>query len=322
MNTSAITTTTSSTLQQAPAVDFEAVANAVLLDVAESSARVYAQTFRAWAAWCQREAIAPIMMTPDNVRAFLASGDTTATTRARQLSALRKLIDKLQTMVLLTSPQDAPLFDVWRRLLKDMRAPKPEADSGSERTHKALTPAEADRVLRAWNGTAPIERRNAALVALLLTTGIRRAEAAALQWRDIDFENGVITIRHGKGDKARQAAVAGNVALDALRAWQMEQPAGRVYVFCSITKGGKLRADAPITGTDVYRIIEATGQRAGVDFKPHDARRTFITEALDMGVAISEVQAQAGHARGDTTLRYAQAVNARERRRKLKLRYG
>ena len=34
------------------------------------------------------------------------------------------------------------------------------------------------------------------------------------------------------------------------------------------------------------------------------------------------VQAAAGHARGETTLRYAQAVDARRARRELKLRYG
>ena len=67
----------------------------------------------------------------------------------------------------------------------------------------------------------------------------------------MDFENGVMTVRHGKGDKARE-----------------------------------------------------------------DLRRTFITEAL------ATVQAAAGHARGETTLRYAQAVDARRARRELKLRYG
>lgn len=54
----------------------------------------------------------------------------------------------------------------------------------------------------------------------------------------------------------------------------------------------------------------------GVEFAPHDLRRTFITGAL------ATVQAAAGRARGVTTPRYAQAVDARRARRELKLRYG
>jgi integrase len=57
-------------------------------------------------------------------------------------------------------------------------------------------------------------------------------------------------------------------------------------------------------------------------FKPHDLRRTFITEALATGTPLATVQAAVGHARGETTLSYAQAVNARQARRELRLRYG
>ena len=60
----------------------------------------------------------------------------------------------------------------------------------------------------------------------------------------------------------------------------------------------------------------------GVAFKPHDLRRTFITEALATGTPLATVQAAAGHARSETTLHYAQAVDARHARRELKLRYG
>jgi len=47
---------------------------------------------------------------------------------------------------------------------------------------------------------------------------------------DVDFENGVVTVRHGKGDKRREVTLAGDLALDDLRAWQMCQPPGRVCV--------------------------------------------------------------------------------------------
>lgn len=135
-------------------------------------------------------------------------------------------------------------------------------------------------MLHVWNGSRPAEVRNRALVALLLLGGIRRSEAADLRWQDVDFENGVLYVRHGKGDKARDVPLAGDYALDALRAWQRMQPDGNDWVFCSVNKGGNAGNDRPITGMDVYRIWAKTSEHAGIDCKPHDARRTFITEAL------------------------------------------
>ncbi len=93
-------------------------------------------------------------------------------------------------------------------------------------------------------------------------------------------------------------------------------------MFCAVKKGDRMGADRPIDGTDVYRVVKATEKRSGVAFKPHDLRRTFITEALATGTPLATVQAAAGHARGETTLRYAQAVDARRARGELKLRYG
>jgi integrase len=98
--------------------------------------------------------------------------------------------------------------------------------------------------------------------------------------------------------------------------------AGRAYVFCPIVKADKLGKDKPISGTDVYRIVKATEGLSGIEFKPHDLRRTFITEALATSTPLVTVQSAAGHARGETTLRHAQAVDARRARRELKLRYG
>lgn len=190
-----------------------------------------------------------------------------------------------------------------------------------------MSPAEADKVLRVWTDNKPLSCRNRALIAVLALAALRRAEAAALRWRDVDFDNGVITVRHGKGDKTREVPLAGDLALKALRDWQglqrrHRQDAGREYIFCAVGKGDKVGADKPITGTDVYRIVKATEKLAGVAFAPHDLRRTFITEALATGTPLATVQAAAGHAQGATTLRYAQAVDARRARRELKLRYG
>jgi integrase len=293
---------------------FNALADQVERTVAASSARVYTQTFGAWSEWCAMNGVNPLDLRPAVVTAFLAAGDTTKATRQRQLSALRKLAQ----MLYIVDPSDD-----HRRIVEALKVTKaPAGTGGQERARRAMSPAEADRMLRVWHGATPADVRNRALVAVLLLGGVRRSEAAALRWRDVDFENGVLHVRHGKGDKARDVPLAGEDALDALRAWQLLQPAGYAWVFGPVERGGGIGADRPLSGTDVYRIWTATATAAGVESKPHDARRTFITEALATGTPLATVQAAAGHANGETTLRYAQAVDARRARKELRLRYG
>lgn len=301
-----------------PVTPFDELVNLALRTLqSANSPRVYQQTYNLWCAYCDERGLSPMDMHPGRVIDFLGNQDTTKATRQRQLSALRKLAQ--MAFVLTTDDNTRRMYEA----LKIIKAPAPGANAvAQERTHRALTPAQADKMLRQWDGPTPQTIRNRALVAVMLLGGVRRSEAAALRWDDVDFENGILHIRHGKGDKSRDVPLAGEYALDALRAWQMGQPSGYQWVFTPVERGDKVGKDKPISGTDVYRIWVATAEVADVESKPHDARRTFITEALATGTPISTVQGIAGHARGETTLRYAQSVDARRARKELKLRYG
>jgi integrase/recombinase XerD len=304
-----------STLLPSVKTAFDDLMDVTLMTITASSQRIYRQTYSAWAAWCGLSEINPLDMRPAHVLDFLNSQLTSKATRQRQLSALRKLAAMMQ--VLQPTEAHRQIHDA----LKLIKAPVPESNT-KERSRRALAPREADKLLRLWDGATLADTRNRALVAILLLGGVRRSEAAALRWQDVDFENGIVTVRHGKGDKSREVPLAGEFALEALVAWQGAQPEGREYVFCPLERGDHLGKDQSISGTDVYRIWAVTASAAGVESKPHDARRTLITEALATGTPLATVQAMAGHARGETTLRYAQAVDARRARKELKLRYG
>ena len=284
----------------------------------ERSQRVYLQTFDAWATWCDENGhdLFNFLL----VRDWLASQQTTKATRQRQLSAMRKLA---QTLYILTGDEGAQRM---LAVLNMIKAPKPDQaiTDSQERTRKALTPSEAEKLLHIWAGYTQKDKRNRAMIAVMLLSGVRRAELAAIMWHDINLEEGTILIRHGKGDKTRDVALAGDFAVRSLRELMEEMPYDCRYVFRSVRKGGKFNAeDKPITGTDVYRMWRKSCVMAGVDStKPHDARRTFITEGLTVGVETHNMQKQVGHARADTTLHYAQSLDAKNIRAKLRFRYG
>ena len=306
-----------SDMQPGSEPDFATLVAVTERSLAESSARVYRQTYLAWEAWAVAQGLSPLDLIGPNVAAFLIDQPVTKTTRQRMLSALRSLGEMLAVLDF-----QNPVREMAYQTLKRLKVPT-ENVSDTERPKRALRPTEANAVLALWDALTRQAARNRAIIAVLLMTGLRRSELAALRWTDIDLEDGVILVRHGKGDRAREVAIYGDDAIDALRAWQSAQGEDRRYVFCTVNKGDNLGPDKPMTPTSVYRVVKQTERQADIaHFSPHDARRTLITELLANGTPLADAQAQAGHSQGATTLRYAQAADARRRREEGRVRFG
>ena len=290
---------------------FEQITDGVMHTVAETSQRVYDQTFRAWAAWCESNGNPPTNLRPALVVAFLKSENIAKSTRQRQLSALRQLA---RVMSLIDQSQH-PIYEA----LKMVKAPT--GNITSERKRRSLEVDQARRLMSIFSDSAKLlDLRNRAMIALMLSTGLRRAEVVALQWKDIDLKQGILIVRHGKGDKPREVAIVCDAAIRALTHWRTEQ-GDRQYVFTPITKAGRILHDKPITSQTVWECVKLASKRTGIEVSPHDARRTHITELL-LTQPLADVQAQAGHAHGSTTIRYAHGADAIKRRAKFKLRYG
>jgi integrase len=156
----------------------------------------------------------------------------------------------------------------------------------------------------------PIGARDAALLAVLYGSGLRRAEAAALNAPDYDPESGSLRVRAGKGNKERVCYTAAGER-HLLEAWlKARREAGASPsagpLFVPMLKGGKLRL--PLRHLDSRSILDIAQKRAkeaGVKhLTPHDFRRTMIGDLLDAGADIATVQRLAGHAQVTTTARY------------------
>jgi len=150
--------------------------------------------------------------------------------------------------------------------------------------------------------TSPNGTRDAALISLLYSGGLRRAEAVGLDIDHYDIETGELKVK-GKGNKERLLYVI-NGAAEALNDWLVTRGDTPGALFCPVNKSGKVTIRR-MTEQAIYYLLNVRGESAGIKhFSPHDLRRSFITELLDKGADISTVQKLAGHSSIQTTVRY------------------
>jgi len=149
----------------------------------------------------------------------------------------------------------------------------------------------------------PAGVRDAAILAMLIATGMRRAELCALRTSDVDLQSGKLRVI-GKGDKERTVYLR-NGALRYLRDWLAIRGDGPGPIFCRVNKGGRIFTAQPLSTTAMHKIITKRAAEAGLrDITPHDFRRTYAGELLDAGQDIATVAALLGHASVETTARY------------------
>jgi integrase len=173
-----------------------------------------------------------------------------------------------------------------------------------QRKGRALDKSEIRALIQAAKQhLQPVRRcRDIAIVLTLCGTGIRAGELVKLERRD--YDNGILTVRQGKGRKYRQIHVADAVD-KAIRAWlKIRANEAENALFSRIQRNGKVTTQ-PLTTTGLMGILEQLQQTSGIArFTPHDMRRTFITRLLEQDVDINTVRQLAGHSDISTTTRY------------------
>ena len=301
---------------------FDQSVQIVLDNLSLTSQRVYLRTYTAWIDFAGDHQFDVMDLSFDHVRAFITQADVAKTTRQNRLSHMRKLLELLA----IGSDDYKPHYQAVKSFLK-VKA-QAEDTRRPERHKRALSPHEATQLLAVWNSDrSDMGLRNHSLIRLLIFTGLRRSELVALRWTDIHREDMTLTVRHGKGDKERVVAIVDpsdrtRTALDDL---EIAQGSTYTYVFPAMTRGRKptFAEDQPLTDKTVDRVVKLTADKAQLgELAPHDLRRTHITEGLNSGASIADMQAQAGHVNASTTLNYAQATDAVKRRDRITFRFA
>ena len=150
--------------------------------------------------------------------------------------------------------------------------------------------------------------RDCALMELLISTGIRIGEAAAITLTDIIVSEHTILI-HGKGRKQRLIYISSPVTWERLNLLIKERKKEQgEYLF--INRNGQ-----PLSTHGIEDIYKKYVKIAKINEKstPHYLRHTFATNLLANGADLRSVQEILGHASVSTTQIYTEVTTNRKK---------
>jgi integrase/recombinase XerC len=274
-----------------------------LTAVSPATLDAYGRDLRSFVTWAGRLGLdGPAMVDRKTLRrylAYLATRGTARRTIARRASALRRYYRWARRTGLVPEDPSAGLS-----------APKGEA-----RLPRVLKPDELRHLIpdeaapgEEGDVSTAVTLRDIALLELLYGSGLRIAEATALDVDEIDLDRGRVTA-WGKGGKQRTVPLS-EPAVEALRRWLGE---GRTTLMTDASPAAAVflnRRGRRLTPRDARRIVD---RRAASPTHPHALRHTFATHLLDGGADLRVVQELLGHSDVGTTQRYTHVSKERLR---------
>jgi integrase len=235
------------------------------------------------------------------VRAVLMEKYSPATTN-KMLTALKRVLQEALKLELISEKNYKGATDL-------RPVPGSKALKG-----RALNRDEIAALLRVCqNDSTPTGVRDAALIAILRASGVRRRELVNLDYGHFNPETGALEVKNSKGGKDRTVYLSSQ-AIRVVLNWLKVRGNAPGPLLCPISKGKRV-IRRRLTSQAVLFILQKRGEEAGVAaFSTHDFRRTFISDLLDAGVDLVTVQRLAGHSDPSTSSRYDRRPEAVKRR--------
>lgn len=231
----------------------------------------------------------------DHLEAFLADlGDRlSAATTARHYRSLQQLFRWLE--------EDG---EITASPMAKMRPPQVP-----EQPVPVFHDDELARLLAVCKGNTFENRRDTALLRLLLDTGMRASELIGLQLDDIDHEQAVAHVL-GKGRRGRGVPY-GHKSADALRRYLRARTTHPAAALPALWLGKK----GALTVSGLAQLLERRGADAGVeDVHPHRFRHTFAHTWLAAGGQEHDLMRLAGWSSPQMVGRYAASAGAERAR--------
>ena len=234
-------------------------------------------------------------VTPIDLRGYLAQMrrvEYSRATVARKIATLRSFYKFL-----------ARQGEVQRNPVKVIRTPRQE-----KRLPRFLDPADVERLLTTPKGKDLLSLRDAAMLEILYSTGMRVSELVGMDLEDIDPIGEVVRVR-GKGRRERLAPL-GSYAIRALNRYLEARARANAHdakaVF--INRHGRR-----LSARSVRRKLAKYLALAGLDprVSPHTLRHSFATHMLERGADLRAVQELLGHRSLSTTQIYTHVTAGR-----------
>ena len=237
----------------------------------------------------------------------------------KNLSDIRKILSKFETFLAGRSPSPTlakeflaqysdrkprTLYRYAQMVKSFMKWYGQPMDEFKVKVPRSLPPyIEDDQIKRLLNAIASKRThkksivRDQLLVQLAVMTGLRRAEMAELEARDVHTD--FIVVRNGKGGKDRVIPLAPSIAQNLSIFVKGMEPNEKVF---------KLKAPC------ISMKIKNFARKAGLeDFHAHSIRHKFATDLLERGADLKVVQELLGHKNLSTTQVYLAVTSERMR---------
>jgi integrase/recombinase XerD len=182
----------------------------------------------------------------------------------------------------------------------------PPSNRGRHFAPEPLTPAEVIQLIGSASNRSASGIRLRAIVGVLYGSGVRLAEALALEPRDVDTQAGTIRVREGKGRKTRLVGIdpRGSALLDR---WLDKRKTlglnARHPIFATYEVG---KVGKQLDPRYVRLALARLGRKAGITKRvhPHGLRHSLAFDMAQSGIPTHKIKDQLGHESLAVTDRY------------------
>lgn len=256
--------------------------------------RSYMGTLRALGHYLTRTGMptAPAAMTAEHIREFLALPMAPASARLRYQGLRGWFAYLVGEGEITTSPMAT---------IKPTTVP--ETDAG----RPFVSDADLAKMLATCRKRKPplfLDRRDLAILLLLRSSGMRRAECAMLTVDDVNTEAGTAIIRRGKGGDSRHARFTSDASVALIR-----------YLEARKARAGKSNrlwiglAGSPLSIGSLGAMVERRGRMAGVGHvTAHQLRHAFAHDLKAKGATDEVLMALGGWRNVKMITRYGKAA--------------
>ena len=258
--------------------------------------RAYTHAVRRFLAWAESQGHELVRLTPGQVGGYLDGLPGTIPTKKQHLAALRGFFDALvlRHVVFLN-----PALSVRAERYTVVEGKTPE-----------ITIEHARTLLASINTGHVVGLRDRAVIAVLIYTAARIGAVAGLKRGSLSHDGSQWTLRfHEKGGKSREIPLRHDLqgmVLAYLDTAGLTGAGKETPLFPSAIGRTKQLAATQATAGDLGRMVKRRMKDAGLPerLSPHSFRVTAITDLLNQGVPLEDVQHLAGHSDARTTRLY------------------